>query len=492
MREIVAYYRVSTKTQGVGGLGMQAQRDAVARYALANGFPIVQAYSEVESARREHLQNRPQLMRAVAHVRRSKALLVIARLDRLARNVLVTSQLLESGVEFVACDNPYANRLTIHILAAMAEHEGKLISERTKAGLAAARARGHVFRCTRQLTPEECRLGQLASARLTRERTRIAYADLVPIVGQYRNEGTSCVEIARRLNELGQRTQRGTLWSQTTVQAFVKREGIGGALSSVLNRNGPDAQRIRHLGHLGRERYRNNARAALDERALRIVRAALERGDSRVAICRELEQLGIKSVAGGRVSPNALVLLLRRHGLAPERKRKGWRLSDHVAASRRERALRHAGPYLALALRLREPGHSNREIADALNDYCYRPPRADRWNAQRVYLLLLRFEHWDQKEQIRLQAVGVEEAQKRSAVVSRGAMRAKARSRRGQGGMSPFSCRIPASYGESRLKALLVCPRVDALIDEPCFGEMVQRLEVLPGSRSDARSVYVD
>ncbi len=58
--------------------------------------------------------------------------------------------------------------------------------------------------------------------------------------------------------------------------------------------------------------------------------------------------------------------------------------------------------------------------------------------------------------------------------------------------MSPFSCRIPASYGESRLKALLVCPRVDALIDEPCFGEMVQRLEVLPGSRSDARSVYVD
>lgn len=430
MREIVAYYRVSTKMQGAEGLGMEAQRTAVTRYSEANGFPIVQAYSEVESARREHLQNRPQLMRAVAHARRSKALLVIARLDRLARNVLVTSQLLESGVEFVACDNQYANRLTIHILAAMAEHEGKLISERTKAGLAAARARGRVFRCTRPLTAEECRLGQLASARLTRERTRIAYADLVPLVAQYRNEGTACVEIAHRLNDLGQRTQRGTLWSQTTVQAFVKREGIGGALSSVLNRDCAEADRIRHLGHLGREQFRNKARAALDERALPIVSTSLKRGDSRVAICRELEQLGVKSVAGKRVSPNALILLLRRHGLAPERKRRGWRLSDGVAKARREGALRRAGPYLSLALRLRDLGHSNREIADALNDYCYRPPRADRWNAQRVYLLLLRFEHWDQKEQIRLQAVGVEEAPKHAVVISRGAMRTKTRSRR--------------------------------------------------------------
>lgn len=83
-----------------------------------------------------------------------------------------------------------------------------------------------------------------------------------------------------------------------------------------------------------------------------------------------------------------------------------------------------------LALRLRERGRSNREIADALNDHCYSPPRSDRWNAQRVYLLLLRFEHWNLKEQVRLQAIGVEEPPKRIVMVSRGVMRAKTRSRR--------------------------------------------------------------
>jgi len=430
MREIVAYYRVSTKMQGADGLGMEAQRTTVASYAAATESTIVQAYSEVESGRREHLQNRPQRVRAVAHARRSRAVLVIARFDRLARNVLVTSQLLESGVEFVACDNPHANRLTIHILAAMAEHEGKLISERTKAGLAAARARGRVFRCTRKLTPEDCRRGQLMAARLMRERTRSAYADLVPIVQQYRDEGTSCVEIARRLNGKGQRTQKGTPWSQSSVQGLVVREGMGGALSSVFSRGGPEAERIYELGHIGRERALAEARGAFDARALPIVRERLDRGDSRVAICKRLEALGIRSIAGGRVSSNALILLLRRHRLAPERKRRGWRLSDGVAKSRRERALRRAGPYLALALRLRDLGHSTQEIANALNDYCYPPPRADRWNAQRVYLTLLRFEHWDLAEQVRLQDARVEQAPKRTVIVSRGAMRANAKSRR--------------------------------------------------------------
>ena len=109
---IVAYYRVSTRMQGFNGLGMEAQRRSVSAYAEFRGLKIVAAYEEVESARREHLRNRPQLVRALAHARRSGAVLVIARLDRLARNVLVTSQLLESGVEFVACDNPHANRMT--------------------------------------------------------------------------------------------------------------------------------------------------------------------------------------------------------------------------------------------------------------------------------------------------------------------------------------------------------------------------------------------
>jgi DNA invertase Pin-like site-specific DNA recombinase len=103
-REVVAYYRVSTKAQGMYGLGMEAQRDAVAAYAKRNDCEIVATYGEVETGRREHMRNRPELVKAVAHARRCDAVLVTARIDRLARNVPVTSQLLESGVEFVAQD----------------------------------------------------------------------------------------------------------------------------------------------------------------------------------------------------------------------------------------------------------------------------------------------------------------------------------------------------------------------------------------------------
>ena len=118
---------------------MAGQRDAVERFARGRTLPIVASYSEVESGRPCDSRNRAQLLKAVAHARRSRALLVIARFDRLARNGFVTAQLLESGVECVACDNPHANRLTGQIVAAMAEHEGQLIAERTMAGLAAAR-----------------------------------------------------------------------------------------------------------------------------------------------------------------------------------------------------------------------------------------------------------------------------------------------------------------------------------------------------------------
>ena len=130
-REDVSYLRVSTQLQGLDGFGIAAQRDAVDRFSRAFACSIISEYAEVETGRKDHLRNRQQLVLAVAHAWRSKALLVIARFDRLARSVLVTSQLLKSGVEFVACDNPHANRLTTHILAAMAEQEGRLISERT-------------------------------------------------------------------------------------------------------------------------------------------------------------------------------------------------------------------------------------------------------------------------------------------------------------------------------------------------------------------------
>ena len=138
MTDYVAYYRVSTDKQGIKGLGMDAQREAVARFMAGKGDLAAQ-FIEVESGRKD---NRPQLLAALAECRKRRAVLVIAKLDRLARNVRFISGLMNSDVEFVAVDMPSANRLTIHILAAVAEHEREMISQRTKAALAAAKARG--------------------------------------------------------------------------------------------------------------------------------------------------------------------------------------------------------------------------------------------------------------------------------------------------------------------------------------------------------------
>ena len=142
MPEFVAYYRVSTERQGESGLGLAAQREAVSRF-LGSGrssISLLAEFTEVESGKRH--TNRPELLRAIELSRRQKATLVIAKLDRLARNVHFISGLMETGVEFVAADMPQANRLTIHILAAFAEHEREAISQRTKGALQAARKRG--------------------------------------------------------------------------------------------------------------------------------------------------------------------------------------------------------------------------------------------------------------------------------------------------------------------------------------------------------------
>lgn len=137
MGKLVAYYRVSTRKQGESGLGIEAQQACVADFARYGQHEIIAAYREIETGKRA---DRPELAKAIAHAKRAKATLVIAKLDRLARNVHFLSGLMEAGVEFVACDNPYANRLTLHILAAVAEDEARRVSERTKAALAAYKA----------------------------------------------------------------------------------------------------------------------------------------------------------------------------------------------------------------------------------------------------------------------------------------------------------------------------------------------------------------
>lgn len=203
--KFIAYYRVSTQRQAASGLGLDAQRDAVARHARAG--QLLAEFTETESGKRA--DNRPQLQAALAECRHAHAVLLIARLDRLSRNVAFIAALMESGVEFVACDMPQASRLTIHILAAVAEHEREMISARTKAALAAAKAKGTVLGNPR-----------LAEAREKARDTHIAHRPAAPIVGMiadWHSQGMSYREIARRLNALNVRPARGKAWYGSSI-----------------------------------------------------------------------------------------------------------------------------------------------------------------------------------------------------------------------------------------------------------------------------------
>jgi len=230
---LIAYYRVSTKQQGQSGLGLDAQRTAVEAFAKAAGHPIQSEYTEVESGK---LADRPKLAAAIAHARRAKAKLVIAKLDRLARNVAFLSALMDSGCDFTACDNPNANRLTIHILAAVAEDEARRISERTKAALAAAKARGTALGSDRPghwIGREGARLAGLAKGReiaavVKRLNAMAAVADLVPTMNEMRAKGASFAVIADRLNAEGQQTRRGSQWTPMAVKRVLDRVNEGG------------------------------------------------------------------------------------------------------------------------------------------------------------------------------------------------------------------------------------------------------------------------
>jgi DNA invertase Pin-like site-specific DNA recombinase len=211
----VAYYRVSTDKQGQSGLGLDAQREAVMNYLNGGPWRLVDEFTEVESGKRNA---RPELQKALAACRKHKAKLVIAKLDRLSRNLAFIATLMDSNVEFIAADNPHANRLTLHIWAAVAEHEREAISERTRAALAAAKLRG-------------VRLGgpRLAAARRASivARTEIADAfarNVRPIIKEIQASGvTSLRGIARALAARGVKTARGGDWSDVQVAAILRR-----------------------------------------------------------------------------------------------------------------------------------------------------------------------------------------------------------------------------------------------------------------------------
>ena len=215
MSEAVAYYRVSTAKQGQSGLGLEAQRAAVNAYALKGRLNVAAEFTEVESGKNK---NRAQLQAALEYCRRTGARLLIAKLDRLARNVAFISALMESGVEFTAVDMPEADRLTLHVMAAVAEREAQLISTRTKAALAARKARGLTLG-TANLTPERRALGPQAQREAARQANRQAAAFAQTLRGQ----GETLASIAQTLNGAGFTTRTGARWNATQVKRMLDR-----------------------------------------------------------------------------------------------------------------------------------------------------------------------------------------------------------------------------------------------------------------------------
>lgn len=209
MQKFVSYLRVSTNRQGLSGLGLDAQRQTVASYLAGNSGALLEEFVEVESGAKSR---RPILEAALETCRREKATLVIAKLDRLARNVAFISQLMETRVEFVACDAPYANRLMLHILSAFAEHERDQISARTKSALAAAKARGV------QLGKNGCILARKnrAAAVEFAEGLRSEFEAL------FSGRERTYTSAAKELNQLGILTRQGSHWSANQVSRVVK------------------------------------------------------------------------------------------------------------------------------------------------------------------------------------------------------------------------------------------------------------------------------
>ena len=208
--QFVAYYRVSTEQQGRSGLGLEAQKKAVLDYLNGGRWKLVAEFTEIESGKKS---DRPELEKALKLCKKRRATLVIAKLDRLARNVHFISGLMERGVEFCAVEFPNADPFMLHVHAAMSEHERRLISARTKAGLERAKARG-------------VKLGQhgVILARQNAAKAQAQARELKPVITELRKAGKTTVRaIASELNRRGIKTQRGGDWHPQTVNVLLHR-----------------------------------------------------------------------------------------------------------------------------------------------------------------------------------------------------------------------------------------------------------------------------
>lgn len=203
--QYVAYYRVSTQQQGKSGLGLEAQRNAVAQFV--GSHPIIAEFTEVESGKRD---DRPQLETALDHAKLNNAILIIAKLDRLSRDVHFISGLLKRNVPIKACDMPNADNFQFHIMAAVAEKEREMIAERTKVAIAAKRVRGQEWGTNKVRTEEATAFAK----------------DLTGTIQALIEQGIDTpAAIAKALNEAAIRTPRGAEWGTGQVIRLLKRLG---------------------------------------------------------------------------------------------------------------------------------------------------------------------------------------------------------------------------------------------------------------------------
>jgi DNA invertase Pin-like site-specific DNA recombinase len=229
MAAVIGYLRVSTKGQGESGLGLEAQRAAIDAHCKQTESTLAMCYLEVESGK---LADRPELLKALAHARRSKAQLVVAKVDRLARNARFLLTVVESGADVIFCDFPTippgpTGKFILTQMAAVAELEAGLISQRTKAALAAYKARGGKLGAAlpqcRNLTQEARKRGAQRAGEAVTKAAKEAYADLRPIMQQWHAEENTLETIAEKLNAQGHITRRGRPWNQVQVARVLQR-----------------------------------------------------------------------------------------------------------------------------------------------------------------------------------------------------------------------------------------------------------------------------
>lgn len=219
--KFVSYLRVSTARQGRSGLGLEGQRQAVEDYLNGGRWKLVSEFVEVESGKNN---DRPKLAEALAACRLYGATLVIAKFDRLSRNAAFLLTLRDEGVDFVACDMPDANRLTVGIMAVLAEYEREQISARTKAALGAAKRRGVKLGNPKHLTRKARGMGTEVSAKVRSAKAEQRAKDLAPILADLRAHGAGSLDaLAKGLNDRGLPAPRGGTWSPVQVSRLLAR-----------------------------------------------------------------------------------------------------------------------------------------------------------------------------------------------------------------------------------------------------------------------------